>query len=256
MSESAGLRISRRGGWWLLAVSALGIAGGLYRVMHEPAGSEVTPVVVAGPTPDRPAPGVAIPPIPKPGGVEPVPSTNSETNRPLAGIPVAPPAPPGRTNALGTASQAIAPPPVVAVAPSTQAPNQAGKSTAQPVESRASVPSGPASSTVISNREVEQATEDWRKAWSARQLNTYLAFYGGGFPNRASFIRRKTSIIQAASSIEVVIDNLKVSVNGNEARVQFRQSYKSDSFQSVDQKELVWVRENGRLVIVAENGRD
>jgi hypothetical protein len=103
---------------------------------------------------------------------------------------------------------------------------------------------------------VEQATEEWRKSWSARQLDAYLAYYGSAFPNRASFIRRKTSIIQAASSIEVVIDNLKVSVNGNEARVQFRQSYKSDKFQSVDQKELVWVRENGRLVIVAENSRD
>lgn len=238
-----------------MAVSALGIAGGLYRVMHEPAGAEVPPVVVAGPTPDRPAPGVAIPPIPKPSGADSVPSKDTETNRPLAGIPVAPPAPPGRTNALGTASQAIAPPPVVAVAPA-QGPNQPGKAAAQPVESKASAPATPASSPVISNREVELATEEWRKAWSARQLDTYLAFYGAGFPNRASFIRRKTSIIQAASSIEVVIDNLKVSVNGNEARVQFRQSYKSDKFQSVDQKELVWVRENGRLVIVAENSRD
>lgn len=239
-----------------MAVSALGIAGGLYRVMHEPTNSEVTPVVVAGPTPDRPAPGFAIPPIPKPGGVEPVPSTNSETNRPLAGIPVAPPAPSGRTNALGTVNQAIAPPPVVAVAPAP-APSQSGKALAPQIENKASASTGgPGSSPSISSREVEQATEEWRKAWSARQLDTYLAFYGGGFPNRASFIRRKTSIIQAASSIEVVIDNLKVSVNGNEARVQFRQSYKSDKFQSVDQKELVWVRENGRLVIVAENSRD
>ena len=254
MSESAGLRISRRGGWWLVAVSALGIAGGLYRVMHEPASSEAAPIAALNTAPERAAVGTGIPPIPKPGGVEPVPSRDSETNRPLAGIPVAPPAPPGRTNALGTAP-VIAPPPVVAVAPA-QGPNQPGKAAAQPVESKASAPATPASSPVISNREVELATEEWRKAWSARQLDTYLAFYGAGFPNRASFIRRKTSIIQAASSIEVVIDNLKVSVNGNEARVQFRQSYKSDKFQSVDQKELVWVRENGRLVIVAENSRD
>jgi len=126
----------------------------------------------------------------------------------------------------------------------------------QPVESKASAPAGPASSSVITNREVEQATEEWRKAWSARQLDIYLAYYGSTFPNRASFIRRKTSIIQAAASIEVAIDNLKVSINGNEARAQFRQSYRSDKFQSIDQKELVWIRENGRLVIIAENSRD
>jgi hypothetical protein len=156
---------------------------------------------------------------------------------------------------LGTAP-VIAPPPVVtATAVPAQASGQGSKATAQ-VEGKTSSPSGPASSGVISNREVEQATEEWRKAWSARQLDAYLAYYGSSFPNRASFIRRKTSIIQAAASIEVSIDNLKVSVNGREARAEFRQSYRSDKFQSVDQKELVWVRENGRLVIVAENSRD
>lgn len=255
MSESAGLRISRRGGWWLVAVSALGIAGGLYRVMHEPASPEVAPVVVAGSSPDRAAPGAAIPPIPKPGAVEPTASIESDANRPLAGIPVAPPAPPGRTNALGSAGQATTPVPGAVFAP-PQVSNQSGKAVVQPIESKASANNTPSSSSAISNREVEQATEEWRKAWSARQLDVYLSFYGSAFPNRASFIRRKTSIIQAAARIEVAIDNLRVTVNGNEARALFRQSYRSDKFQSVDQKELVWTREGGRLVIVAENSRD
>ena len=236
-----------------MAVSALGIAGGLYRVMHEPASPEVAPVVTSSPPPDRSATASAIPPIPKPGVIE-APPNESDANRPLAGIPVAPPSPPGRTNALGSAP-VISPPPSVAVAP-TQSPEKPGKSAGQPIESKASATNTPSSSPGIATREVEQATEEWRKAWSARQLEVYLSFYGSAFPNRASFIRRKTGIIQAAASIEVNIDNLKVSVNGNEARALFRQSYRSDKFQSVDQKELVWVRESGRLVIVAENSRD
>ena len=238
-----------------MAVSTLGIAGGLYRVMHDPAGPEVASVAALNTAPERSAVGAVIPPIPKTSAIDAAPARDSDANRPLAGIPVAPPSPPGRTNALGTAP-VIASPPVVAVAPAP-APIQSGKALAPQIENKASASTGgPGSSPSISNREVEQATEEWRKSWSARQLDAYLAYYGSAFPNRASFIRRKTIIIQAASSIEVVIDNLKVSVNGNEARVQFRQSYKSDKFQSVDQKELVWVRENGRLVIVAENSRD
>lgn len=221
--------------------------------MHEPASPEVAPLASSSPAQERQTTAGAIPPIPKPGVVE-APPTESDANRPLAGIPVAPPSPPGRTNALGSAP-VISPPPVVAVAP-TQSPEKAGKSAAQPTESKASANNAPSSPSAISNREVEMATEEWRKAWSARQLDVYLSFYGTAFPNRASFIRRKTSIVQAAARIEVVIDNLKVTVNGNEARALFRQSYRSDKFQSVDQKELVWTREGGRLVIVAENSRD
>ncbi len=255
MSDSAGLRISRRGGWWLVAVSALGIAGGLYRVMHDPSTPEVAPIAALNTAPERSAIGAEIPPIPKDSGIDAASTRDSDTNRPLAGIPVAPPSPTGRTNALGTAP-VIAPPPVVAASTAPGQPSGQGSKAATQVESKALAPAGSASSTVISNREVEQATEEWRKAWSARQLDIYLAYYGSTFPNRASFIRRKTSIILAATSIEVAIDNLKVSINGNEARAEFRQSYRSDKFQSIDQKELVWVRENGRLVIIAENSRD
>lgn len=93
--------------------------------------------------------------------------------------------------------------------------------------------------------EVSQAIEIWRKAWSAKDVTTYLNAYGKDFiPADGQGLKawqnaRKRSLT-APRFIEVKLNNMSLApLDDTTVRVSFRQNYKSDRFQDEINKVLL-----------------
>ncbi len=106
--------------------------------------------------------------------------------------------------------------------------------------------------------EVLEAVQGWAKAWSAKDVNGYLAYYARDFktPNgepRAEWEGLRRQRISAPKSIAVGVESPKVSVTGDsQASVTFRQSYRSDVVKATGNKTLVLVKVDGRWLIQQE----
>lgn len=90
---------------------------------------------------------------------------------------------------------------------------------------------------------VMAALEEWRAAWSRRDLDGYFAAYdsefkpGGRFASVKSWQAYKRRVIGKRSMIDVKIDRVSVTpVSADEAIAVFRQHFRSDAFSSDDLK--------------------
>ena len=109
--------------------------------------------------------------------------------------------------------------------------------------------------------EIRQAIEEWRTAWSARDLPGYFAMYAPGFhparfPNHEAWRRYKTRVILGKRFIRVRISSLELA-RDEKGRVvaRFVQDYRADDYRDRVRKEIVWERRNGRWLIVDERVR-
>ena len=106
--------------------------------------------------------------------------------------------------------------------------------------------------------EVLAALNGWAKAWSKKDVDTYLAYYAMDFKptggeSRGEWEKQRRSRITAPKSINVSIASPKVTMKGSdEAKVVFRQTYRSDVLKSHSRKTLVMTKTNGRWLIVQE----
>ena len=101
------------------------------------------------------------------------------------------------------------------------------------------------------------AVEGWARAWSAKDVKGYLAHYANDFEvpggaSRAAWEAERRERIEKPKSIEVGIKVLSTQVSGNEAKVTFRQSYKSDALKSNNTKTLTLVKTGERWLIKQE----
>jgi tetratricopeptide (TPR) repeat protein len=160
--------------------------------------------------------------------------------------PSAPPQEPPKMEAPSSRAEmpkATTPAPqVAAVKPPTPAPT--------PTPAAAS-PSNDAKARAVA------AVEDWAKAWSAKDVKGYLAHYSPDFEvpggaSRAAWEKERTERIERPKHIEVGVKVLSTTVNGNEATVVVRQSYKSDTLKSNNTKTLKLVRSGERWLIKQE----
>lgn len=105
--------------------------------------------------------------------------------------------------------------------------------------------------------DVELTVNRWAAAWSAQDVDTYLAFYGKGFDsqgmNRSQWESQRRFRLTNPKSIKVDIDDLQVEQVGDRATAKFRQTYTSNTLRSVDNKTLEFIRENGQWRIVRES---
>lgn len=98
--------------------------------------------------------------------------------------------------------------------------------------------------------EVLDAIENWRAAWSARDLDRYFAAYAEDFrpPARfgslAAWKRYKRRVIGNKPSIRVELEDVRVtfSPDGHEAHAHFVQHYRAGGYRSDDRKELTFRR--------------
>ncbi|MDO9221916.1 MAG: tetratricopeptide repeat protein [Thiobacillus sp.] len=106
------------------------------------------------------------------------------------------------------------------------------------------------------NKDVEAAVTRWAQAWSARDIDTYLAAYASNFTTdgltHAEWEAQRRARITAAALINVKISNLKIEQQGDTASATFNQSYRSDRHQSTVKKTLKLALQNGQWRIVGE----
>jgi ketosteroid isomerase-like protein len=98
----------------------------------------------------------------------------------------------------------------------------------------------------------------WAKAWSAKDVDGYLAFYARDFVTpggeaRAEWEKSRRQRIAAPKSIAVAVDSPRVTLaSDGQASVTFRQNYRSDVVKASSTKTLLLAKADGRWLIRQE----
>ncbi len=174
--------------------------------------------------------------------------------------PAAAPAPapaPARAPAPAAAAPAAKPAPAPAPAAAKEPPKGAAKPPAkEPAKDPAKVPAktAPAGDEAA----VIKAIEQWAAAWSNNDVEGYLARYAPGFKtpdgeSRKAWEAERRSRIAKPRKIEVRIESPRVTFkDANEARVSFRQHYRSNTFKASAGKTLVLIKSGNQWLIQQE----
>jgi tetratricopeptide (TPR) repeat protein len=152
------------------------------------------------------------------------------------------------------------PPVTVAAAPVTPAKEPAKPTVTVAAADPKPVAEKPAEKApASSNAEIIDTVRAWAKAWSAKDVDAYLAFYGKEFKTpggeaRTAWEKTRRQRIGAPKSISVTVESPKVSVAADgQASVTFRQGYRSDVLKSTTTtKTLVLAHGDGRWLIQQE----
>jgi tetratricopeptide (TPR) repeat protein len=136
-------------------------------------------------------------------------------------------------------------------APAPSAPVAAAKP--EPVKPEAK----PAPNGNAEKGEVLNAVHGWAKAWSSRDVKSYLNFYGGDFEtpkdqSRKQWEQERHARIAGKGRIEVKVEDPRVEVNGSTAIAKFRQVYLSDRLTATTRKTLVLTKRSGKWQIKQE----
>lgn len=108
---------------------------------------------------------------------------------------------------------------------------------------------------------LDKAIEGWRKAWSARDTNAYLAYYAATFRtedgiDRANFVRYKRRVNASKRHIHIAVRDLalyRYPGTSDVVMAQFTQDYKSDNYAQTSRKQQFWRQQaNGTWKIVFE----
>ena len=104
---------------------------------------------------------------------------------------------------------------------------------------------------------VLSAVQSWARAWSARDVQAYLAHYAPDFDpaggmTRKAWVEERQQRIAGKGRIKVDIDKPQVTTEGNTAVVHFRQSYVSDRLSATSRKTLELERQRGKWLIKQE----
>ena len=173
---------------------------------------------------------------------------------------------PGAKNKLALVRELVggaAPAKPVAVAVATaSAPSSTTPTPKEPAKAPvvvAAVEAAKPAAPKAANTEIVEMVNAWAKAWSAKDVDGYLAFYGKEFKTpggeaRANWEKARRQRISAPKSIAVTVEAPKVSVAADgQASVTFRQGYRSDVIKSTTTtKTLVLARSDGRWLIQLE----
>jgi ketosteroid isomerase-like protein len=106
--------------------------------------------------------------------------------------------------------------------------------------------------------EVETAVRAWAAAWSARDVDRYLAAYAPDFTparkqDRKRWEAERRTRIANKSAISVTVDDLVISVSGQTASARFKQLYSADKLKSTDRKTLELQRVGDKWLIRKES---
>jgi len=108
--------------------------------------------------------------------------------------------------------------------------------------------------------EVGQAVEAWRQAWASQNLPSYFSFYADDyippakFKSRQAWERYKARVIGNKRFIKVSLRHIHIKVSDDlkHAVVQFDQTFRSNSYNGEDKKQLAWVKVDGAWKIMQE----
>lgn len=116
-----------------------------------------------------------------------------------------------------------------------------------------------ATATPKSNNDALTAVvNDWAQAWASKNLEKYFASYGSGFEpakgeSRKAWEQQRRERIAKPSKISVDISNVKVtSIDSNNAKVRFKQSYRADGKAISTTKTLAMKKDGNNWLIEQE----
>ena len=190
-------------------------------------------------------------------------SANGKVNRaPAKGeTPKAAPAPapaPAPTPApTKTEPPKPVPAPIMTPAPAAS-PAPAKTETPKPSHEPKPVPAPAEPSKADTEAVVLKSLNGWAKAWSSKNVGSYLAYYAKDFKtpggeNRASWEKSRKERISRPKSIHVGIEAPHVTVSDStHASITFKQIYKSDALQTSTTKTVVLVRTGEKWLIQQE----
>jgi ketosteroid isomerase-like protein len=97
----------------------------------------------------------------------------------------------------------------------------------------------------------------WAKAWAAQNVDSYLGYYSQQFEppkgvSRKAWADERRARIEGKGRIHVEIAAPEVKIDGNTAKVTFRQTYESDRLSARSRKTLVMVKNGGKWQIKQE----
>lgn len=150
------------------------------------------------------------------------------------------------------------PKPVTVAAPTpAETPKPASESPRPAAKPAVEAPKAVAKSTGSEAKDPAQAATDWAAAWARKDVQAYLAHYARDFKTPASMSRaqweeERRGRIQKPAPIEVALEDVRVSIQGDTATVRFRQRYKSGSFKATTGKTLDMVLRDGHWRIQQE----
>ena len=98
--------------------------------------------------------------------------------------------------------------------------------------------------------------QNWAAAWSRKDVKGYLSFYAHfqvpGGASRKSWENERASRIDKPGKLQVTVDDVKVSMNGDKATVRFKQGYTSATLKSSAAKTLVMQKSGNKWLIQQE----
>jgi tetratricopeptide (TPR) repeat protein len=143
--------------------------------------------------------------------------------------------------------------------PRKAAATEPAAATHTPVTANPAPANPPSTNAAATNESVEAAIARWAQAWSARDVDAYLAAYASGYAangmSRSRWEAQRRAHIAGAKSIDVQLGDLKIDQQGDTASATFRQTYRSDRLSSTVTKTLKLALQNGQWRIVGETSR-
>ena len=151
---------------------------------------------------------------------------------------------------VAAAAPALAATPPVETKPAVEKPV-----VAKPAPVTTTVEPKPAAASA--KQDVEKAVQDWAAAWSKKDVKAYLAYYAKDFQTpgkeaRAEWEAERGRRINKPGAIQVTVEKLQVTVDGDRATAHFRQNYRSASLKTGSNKTLVLGRHEGKWLIQQE----
>jgi len=104
---------------------------------------------------------------------------------------------------------------------------------------------------------ITAAVNKWAKAWSAKNVDQYLASYGASFKpakglSRQAWEQQRRERINKPSKISIELSNIKIESDDTNAKVKFKQNYRADGKPIRTSKTLLMKRDGDNWYIVEE----
>jgi len=144
-------------------------------------------------------------------------------------------------------------------APAPAAPVDTKPVVEKPVEAKPAAVAAvePKPAAAGAKQDAEKTVQDWAAAWSRKDVKAYLAYYAKDFQTpgneaRAEWEAERGRRINKPGEIQVTVEKLQITIDGERATAHFRQSYRSASLKTGSNKTLALVRRDSKWLIQQE----
>ena len=149
--------------------------------------------------------------------------------------------------------------PSAALAATKTEPTAATPAVATPATVANAAPANtPPAATTDAERHVRDSVAAWAQAWAHKDASAYLSFYApnfvvpGGRSRSAWEAERRQRVGGKPGKISVELENVRVELKGDTAKVDFRQHYRSYNFDASADKTLELIHDGGKWRIRRE----